>query len=145
PVGLGRARRYGGRIVRIERRVLSAFFRRHRALPIADHLSVAAVCRREPRCRFTQGARHFLVFPLTLAPAPIFPYHVHVDPILREVARASDSGLIPSGSSLVLAVSGGADSMALLYGAHELAAATEWRLVVAHVHHGWRTVSADRD
>jgi len=35
--------------------------------------------------------------------------------------------------------------MALLYGAHELAAATGWRLVAAHVHHGWRTVSADRD
>src|SRR5262245_37213215 len=59
--------------------------------------------------------------------------------------HAAAPGLIPGGSRLLLGVSGGADSTALLFGAHEVASETEWTLVVAHVHHGWRTVEADRD
>ena len=52
---------------------------------------------------------------------------------------------MPSGASIVLAVSGGADSMALLYGARELVDSARWRLSVGHVHHGWRGRQADRD
>ncbi|MGH2417277.1 MAG: tRNA lysidine(34) synthetase TilS [Candidatus Limnocylindria bacterium] len=47
---------------------------------------------------------------------------------------------IPDGAALVLAVSGGPDSMALLHGA---AHAGRWRLTVAHLDHGLRADSAD--
>jgi len=46
---------------------------------------------------------------------------------------------------MLLAVSGGADSMALLYGAVESLEKTGWRLSVGHVHHGWRPKDGDRD
>ena len=52
---------------------------------------------------------------------------------------------MPSGASILLAVSGGADSMALLYAARELADSAAWQLSVGHVHHGWRGREADRD
>ena len=68
-----------------------------------------------------------------------------MEPVLGALRRAAVSGLIPGGSRLLLGVSGGADSTALLFGAHDLARETDWQLVVAHVHHGLRTVSADRD
>jgi tRNA(Ile)-lysidine synthase len=44
---------------------------------------------------------------------------------------------------LVLAVSGGADSMGLLHGAADLAPERGWQLVVAHLDHGLRPDSAD--
>ena len=52
---------------------------------------------------------------------------------------------MPDGGSIVLAVSGGADSMALLHAAADLAPEIRWTLSVAHVHHGWRGRDADRD
>ena len=52
---------------------------------------------------------------------------------------------MPGGASLLLAVSGGADSTALLFGAAEAAPRHGWRLAVGHVHHGWRGREADRD
>lgn len=58
---------------------------------------------------------------------------------------AAVSGLIPPGSSVLLAVSGGADSMALLCAAAEVAPEAGWALSVGHVHHGWRGREADRD
>jgi tRNA(Ile)-lysidine synthase len=68
-----------------------------------------------------------------------------MDPVLAALRRAADDGLIPRGGSVLLAVSGGADSMALLYGAAEVAKETGWRLSIGHVHHGWREREADRD
>lgn len=68
-----------------------------------------------------------------------------MDPVLGALARAARKGLMPSGSSLLLAVSGGADSMALLYGSAEVARGTGWKLSVGHVHHGLRGREADRD
>ncbi len=68
-----------------------------------------------------------------------------MEPILAAFRRAAASGLIPGGSRLLLGVSGGADSTALLFGAHEVASETGWQLLVAHVHHGWRGADADRD
>jgi len=68
-----------------------------------------------------------------------------MDPVISALTRASENGLLPRGSAILLAVSGGADSMALLFGAAELVAETGWILSVAHVHHGWRERDADRD
>ncbi len=72
-------------------------------------------------------------------------YHIAMDPILAALTRAAENGLLPHGGSILLAVSGGADSMALLYGASELAPSFCWGLSVGHVHHGWRGREADRD
>ncbi len=68
-----------------------------------------------------------------------------MDPVLAALKKAAEEGLIPSGSAILLAVSGGADSMALLCGAARLAPDAGWRLTVGHVHHGWRAREADRD
>jgi tRNA(Ile)-lysidine synthase len=68
-----------------------------------------------------------------------------MDPIILSLRRAAESGLIPPGSPVLLAVSGGADSMALFYGAIEASSETGWALSVGHVHHGWRAREADRD
>lgn len=68
-----------------------------------------------------------------------------MDAVLHALERAVESGLIPLRSSVLLAVSGGADSMGLLYGAVEATRQTGWRLSVGHVHHGWRGREADRD
>lgn len=68
-----------------------------------------------------------------------------MDPVTSALERAARNGLMPSGALVLLAVSGGADSLALLYGAAELAPETGWILSVAHVHHGWRGRDADCD
>ncbi len=68
-----------------------------------------------------------------------------MDSVVAELERAARTGLIPGGSAVLLAVSGGADSMALLHGAAEASAQTAWELSVGHVHHGWRRREADRD
>jgi hypothetical protein len=68
-----------------------------------------------------------------------------MDLVTSALTRAAAIGLLPSGVSVLLAVSGGADSTALLYGAAELVPETGWILSVAHVHHGWRGRDADRD
>jgi tRNA(Ile)-lysidine synthase len=68
-----------------------------------------------------------------------------MDAVTEALARAADRGLMPRDSSILLAVSGGADSTALLYAAAELLPAMGWSLSVAHVHHGWRGREADRD
>ena len=65
---------------------------------------------------------------------------------LADAVRAGSAALsIPDQACLVLAVSGGPDSMALLHGTARLAEtdAVAWRLVVAHLDHGLRPGSAD--
>ncbi len=64
---------------------------------------------------------------------------------MAALERAAACGPMPRESSLLLAVSGGADSMALLHAAAGVAAGTGWTLAVGHVHHGWRGREADRD
>jgi len=68
-----------------------------------------------------------------------------MEAVLDALEQAAHSDLMPRGATVLLAVSGGADSMALLYGAAELAARLSWRLAVGHVHHGLRGRDADRD
>ena len=65
--------------------------------------------------------------------------------VCEGLSSAAATGLLPRDSSILLAVSGGADSMALLYGAADVAPQTGWLLSVGHVHHGWRGREADRD
>jgi tRNA(Ile)-lysidine synthetase-like protein len=80
------------------------------------------------------------------AASPATPrYHEAMEAVLEALEQAADSGLMPRGSTVLLAVSGGADSMALLYGAAELAGGFSWSLTVGHVHHGLRGRDADRD
>ncbi len=68
-----------------------------------------------------------------------------MDPLLEALERSAATGLIPEGASVLLAVSGGADSLALLYASAESSPGTRWRLSIGHVHHGWRGREADRD
>lgn len=68
---------------------------------------------------------------------------------LDELAAVLERGAhrlgIGRGAAVVLAVSGGADSMALMHGAARLAEtdAGAWRLTIAHLDHGLRPESAD--
>ncbi len=59
------------------------------------------------------------------------------------MGRGADQLAIPRGTPLVLAVSGGSDSMALLHGAVEIGPSRGWHLVVAHLDHGLRPDSSD--
>lgn len=68
------------------------------------------------------------------------------DPLLETIAQTiAGQGLLPSGSTVVVAVSGGADSVALLHALHELAPGQRWRLHVAHVNHQLRGAESDAD
>ncbi len=62
------------------------------------------------------------------------------DALAASVLEGARRCEIPDDAALVLAVSGGADSMALLHGAVTL---RRWRLTVAHLDHGLRPDSAD--
>ncbi len=55
--------------------------------------------------------------------------------------------LLPAEGRLVLGVSGGADSVALLHGMHGLNRARNfpWKVHVGHLHHGIRGPAADED
>ena len=49
--------------------------------------------------------------------------------------------LLPSGSNLILCVSGGSDSIALLHLCHQLSRLFRWQLHILHFHHGLREES----
>jgi tRNA(Ile)-lysidine synthase len=65
------------------------------------------------------------------------------DRLAALLAAGSDDLGVPGDAALVLAVSGGADSMAMLHGAARLVASgvRRWHLVVAHLDHGLRDAS----
>jgi tRNA(Ile)-lysidine synthase len=67
-----------------------------------------------------------------------------LDSLADAVARGADALGIPADASIVLAVSGGPDSIALLRGAARLVEtdARRWRLTVAHLDHALRPDSA---
>lgn len=52
---------------------------------------------------------------------------------------------VPTGGRLLVAISGGADSTALLLGLHRLAHEFGYTLIAAHLHHGLRGAEADGD
>ncbi len=64
---------------------------------------------------------------------------------VTNVKRGLQALFVENGAGVVVALSGGADSMALLYTLAALRDTDGLRLVAAHVHHGLRGVEADRD
>jgi tRNA(Ile)-lysidine synthase len=54
-------------------------------------------------------------------------------------------GLLKDGDAVLVAVSGGVDSMVLLHALHALARKHNWKLVVAHLNHSLRGRAADLD
>jgi len=69
-----------------------------------------------------------------------------VNELLNEVDRVIRShGLLRRGQSVLVAVSGGLDSMVLLHLLGCLAEENRWRLTVAHLNHGLRGRSSDAD
>ena len=68
--------------------------------------------------------------------------HEESSALAGAVARGADALGIPDGQHLLLAVSGGPDSMALLHGAARLGPERGWRLTVAHLDHALRADSA---
>ena len=64
------------------------------------------------------------------------------DKLLRALG---ESGTVRRGDALLLAVSGGADSTALLLALHALREELALSLRVLHVHHGLRGEAAERD
>ncbi|MEK6651215.1 MAG: tRNA lysidine(34) synthetase TilS, partial [Bacteroidota bacterium] len=67
-----------------------------------------------------------------------------LDPLLEHV-RSSLRQWLPGGGHLLVAVSGGRDSMVLVDALQRLARRLRLRLTLAHVHHGIRGNEADQD
>lgn len=53
--------------------------------------------------------------------------------------------MLPQGANIVVGVSGGADSVALLHILKGFASSRRWKMTAIHVHHGLRGGEADRD
>ncbi len=69
-----------------------------------------------------------------------------MDPFLRKIARTIDRfSMIGEGERVLAAVSGGADSAALLEALCRLAPCRKWVLSAAHLNHGLRGEEGDRD
>lgn len=64
---------------------------------------------------------------------------------MKRLEKRFDLAHLPVGARILVAVSGGADSMALLHVLKSLAPRRRWRLTVAHLHHGIRGRAAGRD
>ena len=65
---------------------------------------------------------------------------------IRELDRTIHARkLFRDGQKILIAVSGGVDSMVLLNALHELSGAQHWKLVVAHFNHQLRGRDADAD
>ena len=73
-------------------------------------------------------------------------YHRGVSDLLRRVEeKIMRLRLLDDGDAVVVAVSGGVDSMVLLHALHRLSAKHRWKLIVAHCNHGLRGKESDAD
>lgn len=61
------------------------------------------------------------------------------------IATIKKHGMLKPGNHVLVAVSGGADSVALLHCLYRLSPGMQWKLAVAHFNHGIRGADADRD
>lgn len=69
-----------------------------------------------------------------------------VHPLIEKVRTFSEEHtLLPKGSSLIVGLSGGPDSMALVSLLKALEPDYAYKLVVAHLDHQWRPNSAQED
>ena len=59
------------------------------------------------------------------------------------VNRIKETGLIASGESIVVGVSGGADSVLLLHALAALRESMKIDILAVHVHHGMRSLSGN--
>ena len=66
-------------------------------------------------------------------------------PHLIETIEAKASKLLPRGEAILVAVSGGLDSMALLYALYQLSEKYNWLLIVAHFNHRLRGRASQAD
>ncbi|MEW4372789.1 tRNA lysidine(34) synthetase TilS [Paenibacillus kandeliae] len=62
----------------------------------------------------------------------------HWNSILKQTKELVQEGILPVPCTIVVAVSGGPDSVALLHTLHSLSPRYGWRLVCAHMNHGFR-------
>ena len=69
-----------------------------------------------------------------------------MDDILKRVgAYISDTHMLARGAHVVAGVSGGADSMCLLFVLLSLKKALDLKITAVHIHHGLRGAAADGD
>src|SRR5262252_3336187 len=89
-------------------------------------------------------------------PAPPFPTYFSLEPcalcdwevrmLIAEVRAGIEAhAMLSQGAKVIVAVSGGADSMALLFALFQLRSVYNLTLVVAHVNHQLRGEEAERD
>jgi len=73
-------------------------------------------------------------------------YLVHVSGLLQKVEQIiQGKQVFQCGQSVVVAVSGGVDSMVLLHVLHRLSPKFNWRLVAAHFNHRLRGAASNAD
>ena len=70
--------------------------------------------------------------------------HAHT-PLPGALALVLERGMIPEGSTVLCAVSGGADSICLLHALYHLRPKYGFRLAAAHYNHHLRGAESDRD
>src|SRR5690554_5229547 len=68
-----------------------------------------------------------------------------MDLVVQTARTIHEEGLLHSGDKVIVAVSGGPDSMALLHVLHRLSEAYNYHLIVAHVNHQLRGAESDQE